>query len=161
MSTAQKVIPQKFSLRWKYLKNNGDLSFQKSAKRLHGCHGNIHEGGWVELNFSQWKIHVKKSQSNNSKLLTVQKICCEFGEGPHKVLPWPRQGKCSQTYSYDTQQVLRIQGYIFFKARSLGKLVLTMPIQSFSSPSLFVWVFSTRYVHNEAHNLNARLYCQL
>ena len=43
MSEALKVIPQKVSLRCKYLKNNGDSSFQKLAKRLHGCHGNIPE----------------------------------------------------------------------------------------------------------------------
>ena len=26
------------------LENNGDSSFQNSAEKLYGCHGNIHEG---------------------------------------------------------------------------------------------------------------------
>ena len=43
MSKSQKVIPQKVSLWWKYLKNNGDSSFQNLAEKLFGCHDNKHE----------------------------------------------------------------------------------------------------------------------
>ena len=52
MSKAEKVIQQKVPLRWKYLKNNADSSFQNIAEKLYGCHLNIHEGQSVELNFS-------------------------------------------------------------------------------------------------------------
>ena len=60
MSKAKKVIPQKVSLKWKYLKNNGDSSLQNCAKKSHGCHGNIHEGLLVELNFLNGKYIERK-----------------------------------------------------------------------------------------------------
>ena len=40
----------------------------------------------MKLNFSEWKIHRKKSHSGNSKLEAVLEICCDFGEG-HNVPP--------------------------------------------------------------------------
>ena len=48
-------------LRWKYLKNKGDSSFQKSAEKWYCHHGNTHEGLFVDLNFSELKIPRNKS----------------------------------------------------------------------------------------------------
>ena len=44
-------------------------------------------GCLLELNFSVWKIFKKKSQSRNSKLEAVLKVCRDFGEGQLNVLP--------------------------------------------------------------------------
>ena len=52
MSKAEKVIPQKITLRSKKLKNNWNASFQIYAEKLYGCHGNIHDGWLVKQNFS-------------------------------------------------------------------------------------------------------------
>ena len=67
------------------------FEFSKISQKVHGCHGNIHEviGGtelfWMEYTYKE------KSQSSNSKLQTVLKMCCDLGEGAQSAppAPWP------------------------------------------------------------------------
>ena len=60
ISKASKVIPQKVSLRWKYLKNNGDSNFQNKPKSCMVAMATYMRADWWNLTFLNGKYIERK-----------------------------------------------------------------------------------------------------